>query len=170
MTDAPSLAAPAPNAANDDEASTPEERRAISDYERLDALFEQWARWAYTRRLYAPPPSAGITLGALTSKSRGLKSRAGGPDAPCNSFLMALNAAIGAQPAHALDSQVFLAFYWQRISNVKAAAARIGVSRQHFYRLLRAFCTRVEALAKAIEATNLQAGEQLPHAGDRRAA
>lgn len=176
MTEPQRLAAPAP-AANDadpaDQVDPREEGAAIADAKRLDSLFEDWAYWAFTRRYFVPQQSAGNILANLSSKGRALRKPAGGPDAPCSTFLAALHLAIMGQPAHAIDTQVFLAYYVQRTKNIKAACATIGpsgVSRSHFYRLLRSFCRRVEQMARRIEGTNLLAGEQLPHAPARLAA
>jgi hypothetical protein len=166
MTEALRLAATAPAATETDSSDTvpiAEERAAVSEFERLDALFEQWAYWCYTRRYFAPPTSTGNMLGNLSSKGRALR-RIGGPDAACSSEIHALHLSILAQPAHALDTQVFMAYYAVRVSNVKAAAGKLGIGRQHFYRLLRAFCLRVQKSAKQIEAANIDARARLPHA------
>lgn len=164
MTEGLRLAAAAPSADDAEDRATRVARlEAVSEFERLDALFEQWAFWCHTRRYYAPPASVANILGNLSSKGRALR-RIGGPDAACSSELHALHLAILAQPAHALDAQVFMAYYGFRVANVKAAAGKLGISRKHFYTLLRAFCLRVTAAAKRIEAANLAERERLPHA------
>lgn len=170
MTEAIRLAAAAPanNDTDNDAATAAEERAALSQFERLDALFEQWAYWCYTRRYFAPPTSSANMLGNLSSKGRALR-RVGGPDAACSSEIHALHLAILAQPAHALDAQVFMAYYAQRVSNVKAAAGKLGISRKHFYTLLRTFCLRVQAAARQIEAANIDARARLPHAAPHHA-
>lgn len=166
MTQALRFAAAAPaqaDTATTDTVPIAEERAAVSEFERLDALFEAWAYWCFTRRYFAPPSGSGHTLGNLSSKGRAFR-RVGGPDAACSAELHALHLAILAQPAHALDTQVFMAYYAQRVTNVKAAAAKLGIARQHFYRLLRAFCLRVQRAAQQIEAANQADRARLRHA------
>lgn len=70
--------------------------------------------------------------------------------------LMAYNLAVQAQP-NAIDKDVFLGHYLHGCSNVKAEAARLGVSRTHYYRLLNAFSARVHHSAQQIA---LQIGHQ----------
>jgi|AntDeeMinimDraft_5_1070356.scaffolds.fasta_scaffold15904_2 hypothetical protein len=126
----------------------------------LHALFEAWSHWSRTRRYYAPPPSTGTILGKLSGKSRPFT---GAPDAACNADLAALHLAILGQPRDALDTLVFYAYYGERRSNIKRTADEIGISRVHFYRLLKAFCTRVRAVSQDISSSNLMARSGLPH-------
>lgn len=120
----------------------------------LHALFEAWSHWSRTRRYYAPAPSSGTILGKLSGKSRPFTTP---PDATCNADLAALHLAILGQPRDALDTQVFYAYYGERKSNIKRTADEIGISRVHFYRLLKAFCIRVRAVSQDISASNLVA-------------
>ena len=77
--------------------------------------------------------------------------------------LAALHLAILGQPRDALDTQVFHAYYGERKTVIKRTADEIGISRQHFYRLLKAFCTRVRAVSQDIAEHNRAAREALPH-------
>lgn len=63
--------------------------------------------------------------------------------------LMAYNLAVQAQP-NALDKDVFTSHYLRGCSNIKAEAARLGVSRRHYYRLLDAFLARTNQAAQQI--------------------
>lgn len=127
----------------------------------LHALFEAWSRWSRTRRFYAPAPPSGTILGKLSSKTRAFTS--GPPDAECNMDLAALHLAILGQPRDALDTLVFWAYYGERAANIKRTADALGIGRAHFYRLLKAFCTRVRAVSQDIAQHNRAQRAALPH-------
>lgn len=148
------LAAAAPIDAEDD---APEVQPGD---EQLDELFEQWSAWCRSRRYFAPPASNGSLLGKLRGATRPSRLP---PDAKCSTNLAALHLAIIGQPQEALDTQVFWAYYGHRAAHIKQAAAVLGISRQHFYRLLRAFGKRVVTASRQIEADNLAAAAALPH-------
>jgi hypothetical protein len=124
------------------------------------ALFEQWSAWCRTRRYFVPPSSMGNILGQLRGPSRPSRQP---PNAKCSTNMAALHLAIKGQPEESLDTRVFWLYYGERAGNIKQAAYVLGISRQHFYRLLRAFTARVLIAAKQIEADNVAAGEALPH-------
>ncbi len=126
----------------------------------MHQLFEAWSAWSRTRRYFAPPASMGNILGQLRGASRPSRLP---PNAKCSTSMAALHLAIKGQPEDALDTKVFWLYYGERASNVKNAAYVLGISRQHFYRLLRSFGQRVMIAAKQIEADNVAAGEALPH-------
>lgn len=128
--------------------------------DQMHELFEAWSAWCRTRRFYAPPANVGSILGQLRGPSRPSRQP---PSAACSTSMPALHLAIKGQPEDALDTRVFWLYYGERTGNVKQAAYVLGISRQHFYRLLRAFGQRVLIAAKQIEADNLAAGEALPH-------
>ncbi len=128
----------------------------------LHVLFEAWSRWSRTRRYFCPPPPAGTILGKLSSKTRPFTS--GPPDAECNMDLAALHLAILGQPRDALDTQVFWAYYGERAAVIKRSAEALGISPRHFYRLLKAFCTRVRAVSQDIAQHNRAQRAALPHA------
>lgn len=128
--------------------------------DQMHELFEQWSAWCRTRRFYAPPSNVGSILGQLRGPSRPSRQP---PSAKCSTSMAALHLAIKGQPEEALDTKVFWLYYGERTSNVKTAAYVLGISRQHFYRLLRSFGQRVLIAAKQIEADNVAAGEALPH-------
>lgn len=130
------------------------------DDDQMHELFEQWSAWCKTRRYFAPAKSGGNILGKMRGGSRPMRQA---PDAKCSSFMAALHLAILGQPRDALDSRVFWAYYGERTNHIKAAAYVLGISRQHFYRLLRSFGQRVYIAAKQIEADNLAVGDALPH-------
>ena len=141
-TEALRLAAPGP--ASDDDAP-PELQGEQRD---LDDLCERWVEWTRTRRLYGPAPSMGSVLGQLSgSNTRPLK--AGGPDAINSAELAAFHLAYTGQP-DALDKRVFALYYVYRVKPIKAAAAALGISREHFHRILAAFRSRVYIAAKGI--------------------
>lgn len=144
--------------------ATPETDDDVIDVQEGDdqmhELFEQWSAWCRTRRFYAPPSSVGNILGQLRGPSRPSRQP---PSAKCSTSMAALHLAIKGQPEDALDSKVFWLYYGERANNIKQASYVLGISRQHFYRLLRAFSQRVLIAAKQIEADNVAAGEALPH-------
>ncbi len=47
---------------------------------------------------------------------------------------------------------------------IKVAGDALGISRAHYYTLLRSFRQRVHIVSKVILDENLRAGEALPHA------
>jgi len=137
------LAAPAP--AQHVQESTPEMSEEQRD---LDALCERWVAWKATRRLYGPPPTMGSVLGQLSgTRTRPLKQ--GGPDAICSAELAALHVAYTCQP-DALDKRVFDLYYVHRVAPIKAAAAALGIGRQHFYAVLADFRKRIHVASKHI--------------------
>lgn len=105
--------------------------------DRLDALCEQLAHWRATRKYYARASMPPSLLGRLQKRARPL--RPGGPDARCSAELAALHVALLSQPEDALARRVFELHYFHRVGNVKAAAAALGIGRQHWYTLLRTF-------------------------------
>lgn len=130
----------------------------------MDELFEAYGQWCRTRGFFGPPPVKGNMLGKLTSKSRA-RGKTGGPDAACSAQLSALHLAVIAQPAEALDRKVFTLHYLYNVASVKQCADVLGISRQHWYRLLRAFRSRVSSSATSIMSDNLAAADNLQHRG-----
>lgn len=137
------LAAAAPGDEGD---STPDLDAEQRD---LDDLCERWVAWKATRRLYGPPPTMGSVLGQL-SGTRTRPIQQGGPDAFCSAELAALHLAYTCQP-DALDKRVFDLYYVHRISPIKAAAAALGIGRQHFYTVLADFRKRIHTAAMALQ-------------------
>lgn len=122
-------------------------------------LFEAWAEWRATRRYFVPPSGGGNILGKLRGATRPSRPA---PDAICSAQMAALNRAINAQPRNAVDTQVFLLYYVDRVRNIKTVADFLGISRQHFYRLRHTFGRRVIIAAKQLEAEERAAGDGLP--------
>lgn len=123
-------------------------------------LFEAWAGWRASRRYFVPPSGGGNILGKLRGSTRPSRPA---PDAECSAQMAALNLAINAQPRDAVETQVFLLYYVDRVRNIKTVADYLGISRQHFYRLRRTFGQRVIIAAKQLEAEARAAGEALPN-------
>lgn len=162
MTNPQRFSAPAPlgeHPAHDaaDGIASPDAEHALNE------LCVAWAAWCRTRRFYGPAPLSGSLLGRLSSKNPP-KLRVGGPDAPCSAELAALHLAVIAQPASALDRRVFELHYLWSVRNIKAASSELGISRQHWYRLLRDFRRRVHAASQEILQANVAALRALPHA------
>lgn len=151
MNDPTTFAAPAPlDDAPGLDLDDLDERPEVSD-DHLDELCERLVHWCRTRRFYGRqrlPPSI---LGRLGKRTRPLRPP---PDAACNAELAALYLAMLGQPADALDRQVFELHYFGQIRFVKTAAEALGVSRQHWYRLLRGFRRRIYAASREILARN----------------
>lgn len=153
---APRLAAPAPTGDDDEIPAQTDEQS------NLDALFDRWVRWRATRRLFGPPPRMGATLGNLAGAPTRPISQ-DGPDAPCSAELAALHIAYCSQPA-ALGKRVFELHYLHRVTPIKRAAAALGISRGHYYRVLAEFRARVALAAQNILAENIEVAQRLPHA------
>jgi hypothetical protein len=154
------LAAPAPLATDDDEA--PLQAHELLRDAAQHRLCEAWSAWCRTRRFYSRPSLPPSILGRLTARTRSTGGDGGGPDAIASAELSALHLAIIGQPADALDRQVFELHYLWRVKNVKAAAAAVGVGRQHWYTLVREFRSRVVAASRELLAHNQHAAQQLP--------
>lgn len=152
----PSAPAPGePHPLHEDTESAP--RAALEDDDRLHELCEQLARWCRTRRFYGAPKGPASLLGRLQKPSRPLKT--GEPDAFSSAEMSALYLALIAQPQQEPDRtvsgrRVFEAHYLLRVKNVKAAAAALGIGRQHYYTLLREFRRRIYAASRQILAEN----------------
>ena len=134
---------------------------AATDLAQMDALFDEYSRWLRTRAFYSPHKALRGTLGPLQKRTRPYRQP---PSAACSSSMAALHLAILAQPADAIDARVFWSHYGARAANIKVVADALGISRQHYYRLLAAFCRRVVIAAKQIEGDNLLQAANLPHA------
>lgn len=157
------FAAPAPldvDAVDADELQSPEADELRQQVD-LDEMCEAWAHWCRTRRLYVRPSLPTSLLGKLVSKSPG-KPSSGGPDAMNSAELAAFHIAFLAQPEDALDRRVFELHYYRRVRNVKAAAAAVGVSRQHWYRLVADCRQRIYMASKQLLARNLAQANALP--------
>jgi hypothetical protein len=151
----PRFAAPAPADAEEQDADA----QQLAEASELHAVCESWSSWCRTRRFFGRPAMPASLLVKLTSRTRPLSP--GGPDAACSAQLSAFHLAVLGQPATALDRQVFELHYLWRVRNVKAAAAAVGISRTHWYRLVREFRARVYAAALEIQRDNEEQARQL---------
>lgn len=158
------FSAPAPERSEDDDAPPLTEAEAI-EIAAQDELFEAYGHWCRTRNFFGPPPVAGSVLGRLQKRKR---TSSGPPDAACNPMMAALHIAVVAQPADGLDRKVFQLHYLYNVGSVKQAAAALGVSRNHWYRLLRSFRARVISSARSILDQNLAAADHLQSRGGTR--
>jgi hypothetical protein len=154
------LAAPAPI---DDDDEGPDAAELLRQPD-MHALCQAWSDWCRTRRMYVRPSLPPSLLGRLTSKGSG-RSPDGGPDAIASAHLMAFHIAFLAQPDDALDRRVIELHYYRRVRNIKQAAQAVGISRQHWYRLVGDCRARIYRLSAQILQRNLLARDELPHAG-----
>jgi hypothetical protein len=163
-------AAPPPDsqaAADDDAAEADRQLQAVRPDQHELAL--SWAYWARTRNFYVKPSVPPSLLGRL--QARGSVRRAhGGPDAIAGAELAAFHLAFLAQPAEALDRQAFELHYLHGVRNIKLAAAELGVSRSHWYRLVADCRDTIFRASERILADNLAARDRLPHAAPREPA
>lgn len=110
---------------------------------------QAYAAWRRTRRHFGPPPIKPSLLGRLVPCDSESQHRPP-PDATCSAELSALHLAIAAMPADSLDRRVLELRYVWRVTNVKATAAALGISRQHWYRVLQVARAKVWAAAQSI--------------------
>jgi hypothetical protein len=122
------------------------------DTDPIDSLCEQLARWRESRKYFARQSVPPSLLGRLQKRARPL--RPGGPDAPCSAELAALHVALLSQPEDSVARRVFELHYFHRITNVKAAAAALGIGRQHWYTLLRTFREQLHQSAQRVLQVN----------------
>lgn len=113
----------------DADADTDAERKAITD------LCTAWGFWQ--REANRMTPQGGRVKAGQT-----------GPGATYTQLIQ-LHDAIQRQPP-AIDRSVFELYHLHDVRNIKAEAERMGISRPHFYRLLRAFEARVYRMARSI--------------------
>jgi DNA-binding phage protein len=118
--------------------------------QRRHLLCEAWAVWCNTRKYFGPPPLPASVLGKLQKRS--------GPrpverDSICSAELLAVHMAITMQPPDSISARVFRLTYEHRVRNVKQAASELGISRQHWYRLLREHRRQVVEASAATLAT-----------------
>ena len=149
----PRFAAPAP--IDDEPEDTVSDRQAAEDA-RLDELCERFAHWCITRRFYGGPRPPKSLLGALAKRTRPMRLP---PDAACSAMHAAMHLALVAQPDDSLARRVFELHYLHRVPNVKAAAEAVGISRGHWYRLLRQSRHSVCSAAERIHEANWQEAE-----------
>jgi len=142
-----SSAAPAGADAENEDISGLTDQQLRND-ELINQVCEAWAHWSRTRRFYGPPPLAASVLGKLQKRTGTLRPQ--DMEVPCSASLLAMHMAIVAQPPEGIDAKVFRLHYEYRVKNVKAAAGVMGISRQHWYRLLREFRRRVYAASREI--------------------
>lgn len=162
------LAAPAPgtDAADLDELDAlgaPLDEAELARLRDRDQLMQAYAQWCRTRGFFGQAPVSTSVLGKLQKRRSAVVGEPGGPDAPCSAEMSALHLAVTAQPEDALDRKVFKLHYIYNVRNVKEAAHTLGVSRAHWYRLLRAFCDRVVIGMARIQQVNLDKAGRLPH-------
>jgi hypothetical protein len=119
-------------------------------------LAEAWAHWTRTRKPSLPPS----LLGRLQARGS-VRRRGTGPDAIAGAELAAFHLAFLAQPAEALDRQAFELHYLRRVRSIKTAADALGVSRSHWYRLVRDCRDRIYTASRSILEQNLADGEAL---------
>lgn len=165
MNTATTFAAPA-SIDDDEDELEPADAQQLLQMEKgsdghLDAMCEQLVHWCLTRRYYAKSSLPVSLLGKLGKRTR--PARPGGPDANCNAELAALYLAFLLQPPEAIDRQVFVLHYFIGVRNVKAAAADLGIGRQHWYTLLREFRRRIYRDSQRVLDANEKALAELPH-------
>ena len=132
-----------------------EEAPAMSSHDQaIHVMCERWVNWQRTRRLYGPKPITGTVLGRLSGTST-RPLHPDGPDAISSAELSAFHIAYTCQP-DAIDKQAFDLYYLRRAKPVKTVAGALGVSRQHFHRMVNDFRRRVAHAADAIAAENQQ--------------
>lgn len=154
------LAAPAPQLLDDDEAEPSADTKKLAASAEVHDLCVRWASWCRSRRVYVRPSLPPSLLGRLASKGSG---RGGdGPNALCSAELMAFHGAYLSQPQEALDRIAFELHYYWAVRNIKTAAAELGISRQHWYRLVADCRDRIYRTSLQILSTNMHAADSLP--------
>lgn len=109
----------------------------------MHALCEAWADWC----------RAGNTPG-FAAAAEPPRRRSTDQAAPSVAAILALHLAVVSQPANALDRLVFEIHYLHGARHIKAEAARLGISRPHWYRLVADFRRRIQASLTHIERQN----------------
>lgn len=116
----------------------------------------EWARWNRTRGFFgAPMPSGSVLEQLLTVKGGGE-----GPNARCDPALAAFQTAINTWGT-ALERRIFEAHYLRERQSIKRAAAEVGISRTHWYRVVNDFARKVYAQHRNILAEHELLREQV---------
>lgn len=155
---APRLAAPAPQCEDDHEEHTAAGQ--LEGQTDLHALCERWAIWVRTRKLFVAPSLPPSLLGRLASKGTGRGGE--GPDAMLSAELSAFHMAYLSQPSESLDRKAFELHYYWRVRHIRVAALELGISRQHWYRLVADFRARTYRHSLHVLAINHAAYAALP--------
>lgn len=110
-----------------------------------DQLAYAWGKWVRD------------SMGSVSGVGRSARKH---DQLPQISFVMltAFGVAYAAQP-DGIDKEVFKAQFLRGADNIKCEAARLGISRQHYYRLLASFLERTYSAAVQI-ACNIGGGIQ----------
>lgn len=155
------FAAPAPQADEEeaDEATQIAQDQADQDHA-LDELCERFAHWCITRRFYGGPKPPKSLLGQIAKRTRPMRLP---PDAACSPMLAAMHLALMAHPADAIARRVFELHYLHRVPKVTSACAALGISRWHWYRLLKDFRRQVCGTAARIHADNERQAHAMSH-------
>jgi len=155
------FAAPAPLAddAEDDEAAQVAQDQADQDHV-LDELCERFAHWSITRRFYGGPKPPKSLLGQIAKRTRPMRTP---PDADCSPMLAAMHLVLMSRPEKSMARRVFELHYLHRVPCVKDACMAIGISRVHWYRLLKQFRREIYAAGVEICAANEAQAQALPH-------
>ncbi|WP_164964297.1 hypothetical protein [Rubrivivax sp. JA1026] len=133
----------------------------------LHELALAWASWVHTRKLYVRPSLPPSVLGRLTSRSSGRLRASGGPDAAAGAELAAFHLAFLAQPEDQAK-RAFELHYLVRVRSVKAASAALGISRPHWYRLVRECRQTIYTASRRILDRNLAELRELPSQRDQQ--
>jgi DNA-binding NtrC family response regulator len=124
------------------------------DTDPVDQLCEQLAAWRASRKYFARQSVPPSLLGRLQKRPG---PQRGEPDARCSAELAALHVALLSQPEESVARKVFELHYFHRVGNVKAAAAALGIGRQHWYTLLRGFRQQLhEASLRILQANEAE--------------
>lgn len=152
------LAAPAPQ--DDETEDLAVESAELAERAELHELCLDWSWWCRTRRFYVRPSLPASLLGKLRTPTATRRGN-GGPDAIASAELAAFHLAVLGQPSEALDRKVFELHYYWGVRNVKASAATLGISRQHWYRLVNDFRERAYRASREILAANIHSASCL---------
>lgn len=116
----------------------------------LAGIFDEWAVWERSRRLYAPSPNVQSIFASLVGP-RGHDR----PDAANDALMPYIHVAVAGSAEH---GPIVIAYHYKRRHGtrdpVKRLAQNLGVSRQHFYRLLPTARQAIYSVATRLKATD----------------
>jgi hypothetical protein len=120
----------------------------------LNAFCQAWAHWCWTRRYFIRPGTKNVLARMQPSKSG--KEPNAELSSELNFFNMAVHSLADMQD-HRDDAACFVSYYWDRESNIKAIAAKMGIGRQTYYDRMYRFARKALSMSHSLRRVHLQA-------------
>lgn len=111
-----------------------------SEDKRIHQFCQDWARWHFSRRFFAPPPPKNLLHRMSEPPGRDMGN--GGPDADLSASASYFNLALNGMP-EGKQKEAFYLYYLHHVRPVKLLAEKYEMTEQGFYKMLKTFRTSV---------------------------